>query len=326
MISSQGPCTVPSSAGPRADGGPISFTHGPFAGKTARVVADEIQKADAGRKFARKDKRSLDPPPVLQVRFFEVRGTGTSRQCEEEILGYDDTLMLGMVCQVDLFPIDVEAGTTHTSVNSNGAPPITPPLRPTTIKPNSGCLAGTSTHLSNSDDDIVAYYGNYAIRESSNSPEILAGTLVTTPITIAYNNREVLAYAFGDLAVREEGTFLLRYRVFDVFSKSTDDGGLSHRIPVLASCFGGIFKVWSTRDFPGLSGSTPLTKCLSLYGAPVMIRSQDHRHGRKKQKTTHSDSLSDDSLRASPRDEPRISSQSLRPRTASASPRGGRHG
>ncbi len=45
-------CTmqVPSSAGPTTDGGPISFTHGPFAGKTVRVVADEIQKADAGRK------------------------------------------------------------------------------------------------------------------------------------------------------------------------------------------------------------------------------------------------------------------------------------
>ncbi|TFK82175.1 hypothetical protein K466DRAFT_311269 [Polyporus arcularius HHB13444] len=325
MISSQGPCTVPSSAGPTTDGGPISFTHGPFAGKTVRVVADEIQKADAGRKFARKDKRALDPPPVLQVRFFEMHGAGTSRQWEEEILGYDDTLMLGMVCQVDLFPVVVEAETTQTSVNSNGALPFTPPLRPTTLKPTSGLLkAGTSTHLSNSDDDIVAYHGNYAIRESSNSPEILAGTLVTTPITIAFNNREVLAYAFGDLAVREEGTFLLRYRVFDVFSKSTDDGGLSHRIPVLASCFGGVFKVWSTRDFPGLSGSTPLTKCLSLYGASVMIRAQDHRHGRKKQKTTHSDSLSDD--RATPRAEPRIPSQPLRTRTASASPRGGRHG
>ncbi|TFK79559.1 hypothetical protein K466DRAFT_505362 [Polyporus arcularius HHB13444] len=282
---------VPLSVCPSAAVGAISFTHGPFAGKTVRTSATEIQKADAGRKFARKDKRPLDPPPVVQVRFFEVHGVGTSRQYEEEILSYDDTLMLGLVCQVDLFPVVVEAGTTFTSVNRNGAPRFPPPLQaPCVSNP------GSSTQTSN-DADIVAYYGKHPIREPSNSPGLLAGTLVVTPITVAYNNRAVLVYTFAasafDLAVRQEGTFSLRYRVFDIFSKTTDDGGLSHRIPVLASCFGGVFKVWSTRAFPGLSGSTQLTKTLSMYGVPVMIRSPEHRHGRKKQKTVHSDSLSD---------------------------------
>ncbi|RDX45626.1 hypothetical protein OH76DRAFT_1357446 [Lentinus brumalis] len=317
---------VPLSVCPSAAVGAISFTHGPFAGKTVRTLATEIQKADAGRKFARKDKRPLDPPPVVQVRFFEVHGAETSRQYEEEILSYDDNLMLGMVCQVDLFPVVVEAGTTLTSVNPNGAPRFPPPLQaPTTIEPISARPVrrvtlvsritlhepstrqnpGSSTH-SSSDADIVAYYGKHPIREPSNSTGILAGTLVVTPITVSYNNRAVLVYTFAasafDLAVRQEGTFSLRYRVFDIFSKTTDDGGLSHRIPVLASCFGGVFKVWSTRAFPGLSGSTQLTKTLSMYGVPVMIRSPEHRHGRKKQKTTQSTSLSDGT--ASPQTRP----------------------
>ena len=45
--------------------------------------------------------------------------------------------------------------------------------------------------------DIIAYYGNYPIRESSNSTAILAGTRVATPISICHNNRRVLAFAFS---------------------------------------------------------------------------------------------------------------------------------
>ena len=52
----------------------------------------------------------------------------------------------------------------------------------------------------------------------------------------------------------------MRYCVCDVFAKTPEGRGSSYRIPVLASCFGGIFKVWSTKTFPGLSGSTTLTK------------------------------------------------------------------
>ena len=59
-----------------------------------------------------------------------------------------------------------------------------------------------------------------------------------------------------DLSVRLEGEFLLRYRVFDMFSKlqGTDD------IPTFAECYGGRFRVYESRDFPGLQPSTDLTK------------------------------------------------------------------
>lgn len=52
-----------------------------------------------------------------------------------------------------------------------------------------------------------------------------------------------------------EGTFILRYRVFDIFSKRCDD-----ELVVQAECFGGPFKVYSTKEFPGLQASTDLTK------------------------------------------------------------------
>ena len=56
--------------------------------------------------------------------------------------------------------------------------------------------------------------------------------------------------------MRNEGTFILRYRVFNIFGKvagKTD-------IPVLAECYGGPFRIYSTKEFPGLRPSTDLTK------------------------------------------------------------------
>jgi len=63
--------------------------------------------------------------------------------------------------------------------------------------------------------------------------------------------------------VRREGIFILRYRAFDIFSAVP---GIPHA-PVLAELYGGPFKVFSTREFPGLEPSTDLTRvcpCFSL--------------------------------------------------------------
>ena len=61
--------------------------------------------------------------------------------------------------------------------------------------------------------------------------------------------------------MRNEGTFILRYRVFNIFGKvagKTD-------IPVLAECYGGPFRIYSTKEFPGLRPSTDLTKVRYLH-------------------------------------------------------------
>lgn len=60
-----------------------------------------------------------------------------------------------------------------------------------------------------------------------------------------------------------EGNFILRYRCFDLFSKVS---GTDPETPVWAECYGGQFRVYSTKEFPGLRASTDLTKvrCSSL--------------------------------------------------------------
>ena len=96
-----------------------------------------------------------------------------------------------------------------------------------------------------------------------------------------------------DLAVRGEGTFLLRYRVFDIWSAAA--GPDQH--PILAECYGRPFRVYSTWDFPGYQASTALTKVgfiffditssnyllvlqsVSRYGARVTMRDPVKRKG-----------------------------------------------
>ena len=56
-----------------------------------------------------------------------------------------------------------------------------------------------------------------------------------------------------DIAVRMEGRFVLRYRVFNI-------SGAERCVPVLAECYGGTFEIFSTKSFPGLKASTDLTK------------------------------------------------------------------
>ena len=55
-----------------------------------------------------------------------------------------------------------------------------------------------------------------------------------------------------------EGWFLFRYRVFDLFSVT--DGSQ----PILAECWGRPFRIYATKQFPGLEPSTQLTKVISL--------------------------------------------------------------
>jgi hypothetical protein len=63
-------------------------------------------------------------------------------------------------------------------------------------------------------------------------------------------------YIIQDLAVKIEGDFFLRYRIFDLFSRTAS----LVDVPVQAECYGGSFHVYSTKEFPGLQPSTELSK------------------------------------------------------------------
>ena len=92
-----------------------------------------------------------------------------------------------------------------------------------------------------------------------------------------------------------EGWFLFRYRVFDLFSVTNGEQ------PILAECWGRPFRIYATKQFPGLEPSTELTKVINdcdlyyyfrlvalltcsqlLHSHHVPVRAREVRRKRKK--------------------------------------------
>ncbi|KAI8985584.1 velvet factor-domain-containing protein [Trametes punicea] len=295
-----------------ASGHPVAFTHGVFAGRTIRVEIEEIQKADLGRKYARKDKRPLDPPPVVLCRFFEYidRGDGTSSQVELD----PEEACSGAVCHAELFPVPVNVHepkldppssssqrpsmlpsdrgeVSHTVPvlhDSRQYPHVLPSMNspPPLCAPVTACqlplgMTSTSTHCVDLSaprfPHIVAWFGSYPIYEDSKCPALLAGATFVPGSIVEIGKERMLMFVFSDLSVKIEGTFVLRYRVFSLLS------GFSHTVYKfsLAECYGGAFKVFSTKDFPGLRASSTLTKHLALHGVRVNRRESSRKRHKK---------------------------------------------
>ncbi|OCH91383.1 hypothetical protein OBBRIDRAFT_886999 [Obba rivulosa] len=393
---------------------PVTFISGEFAGRTIRGELVEVQKADLGRKYARKDRRPLDPPPVVQLKLSEVFDHGTPSSHERELVSYDEVMSFGFLCHVDLFPVfDVDlsgyspqeqerrrydsvsgpitasdphsycpsspdfssaspqqqisaqlqartavpfsytlppppppsfhafqsAGTPSntssssssgyvstpayqiasptvltTSIHSSvtlssskvhpglsGAAPTCPIALPGVLPSLSLLIPGipgmglhnmvgvhdASQHVSDSPPDVVAFYDEFPVTEGSKCTNLLAGTTFQDSSVVDLHGKQSIVFVFSDLAVRQEGTFIVRYRVFNVFGQATG----SRPIPVIAECFGGPFKIYSTKDFPGLRASTDLTKAcwfrISLHGIRTNIRARE----RKRRKRTDSERM-----------------------------------
>jgi len=122
--------------------------------------------------------------------------------------------------------------------------------------------------------------------------------------------------------VKAEGTFLLRYRVFNIFSKASGD----HEIPVLAECFGGPFRIYSTKEFPGLRASTDLTKHISFYGVRLNLRENERKRRKKSeieadnQKEAHSFASSEPSSSSAVEESPTMSVSSVSTVDGSSNP------
>ncbi|KDR77171.1 hypothetical protein GALMADRAFT_45871, partial [Galerina marginata CBS 339.88] len=295
-------------------GHPIYFSSGPYEGQTIRMELHEIQKADLGRKYARVDRRPLDPPPVVLLKMFEVHNPGTDIQVEKE-MEYDDVQVLGLLCTVDLFPVPgpesiaIQAGhdrpsatsapATQTTFFSSPSPsssssassisqynPQSSRYRseiPTAPSPSTS-RTRLSSHFSGyaipseASTDIVHHLNGYPIAENSKQTPALVGATFVQPVVMDYQGSKAIIFVFADLAVKIEGYFMLRYRVFDIFARPYTD---TNDLVISAECYGGTFRVYSTKEFPGLSASTELTKRLSLWGVRLNIRVTERRRRKR---------------------------------------------
>ncbi|KAH9852639.1 velvet factor-domain-containing protein [Lenzites betulinus] len=276
---------------------PRSFS-GPSDRPAVLVHLEEIQKADVGRKYARKDKRPLDPPPVVHCHFRSAPNSSYPSSPSEPDVSIE-SLIVGAVCHVDLFPVPEECYQKYTAQHS-GTPiatvPPPPSLAPRVNPALSGSYLPPQAHIpevvpsmtlpfllgrptepghqllhqygrpreegglaSTSAGDvspIVAWLGSYPIYEGSKCTYLLAGVTFTQAELVDYNSKQAAMFVYSDLAVKAEGTFILRYRALHVSSHITSPTPFT----IFAECYGGPFKIYSTKEFPGLAPSTPLTR------------------------------------------------------------------
>jgi len=262
-----------------APGGYISCYTGMFAGRTIRAEVNEIQKANVGRKYAAsKDRRALDPPPVTELRIYDVRtaGNGVSQETEIDYRGLQPT---GLICHVEVFQVSMATEDNPAQVTDFPVPPSANPSYPR-VTPNG--------------QPVEVYWRNQPITIAANHTSSLVGDLFTQALNlpIGQNGKNSLIFVFADLSVQLEGWFLFRYRVFDLFSVSNGSQ------PILAECWGRPFRIYATKQFPGLEPSTELTKL--LHGHHVPVRAREVRRKRKKNSNNDSSADSDQDQSATP--------------------------
>ncbi|KAI0078043.1 hypothetical protein K474DRAFT_973250 [Panus rudis PR-1116 ss-1] len=137
--------------------------------------------------------------------------------------------------------------------------------------PDFSSLSLAPVQPSNHDSTVVGAAGGFTVMEQKRCTDVLVGTKISQAIVMEDEGQKVLMFTFPDLSVRMTGTFVLGYRAFQIFSRTHSRGGAGS-VPMLAECLGGPFKIYSTKEFPGLQPSTYLSKRLSLHGVKLTTR------------------------------------------------------
>ncbi|KIY71342.1 hypothetical protein CYLTODRAFT_441302 [Cylindrobasidium torrendii FP15055 ss-10] len=222
----------------------LHYTHGPFAGMTVRARLEVLQSAEKGRKISslihahasgRMDVRTIDPPPVVQITFFEVN----ERTLEEtEIVDYDAYQLDDGRTIVQALLYKVEGGS---SGNSDKKIIYTEPRSGTPIRESDECTA-------------LYLYGD---------------KFVSALQLRRWKGRDILVCPFGNLAVREEGIFVLHFIAFAVGTS----GMQFPQSNILARSWSDTFEVFPSKQPFALRPSTDLTNRLTRQQALSEIAS-----------------------------------------------------
>ncbi|KAF2630805.1 hypothetical protein BU25DRAFT_248150 [Macroventuria anomochaeta] len=273
---------------------------GQHNGKTYRLRVDQqpIRARMCG--FGDKDRRPITPPPCIRLILCDA-ATG------QEIDANDiDTTFYTLV--VDLWHEDTSRGACNLVRHSSAAPTVSISSSVTTSFPPAPDRQMFLGHMSyNAYGQPVPaphpygqpqYYGgqappgfpsygaNYAqpavpaTNSSSNHTRNLIGQ--TSVNAFKLNDPEGKPgfwFVLQDLSVRTEGTFRLKFMIFNIGSGENVNSILAHgeKTPMLASCFSDPFTVYSAKKFPGVIESTTLSKCFAQQGIKIPIRKDGPR-------------------------------------------------
>ncbi|BFZ59736.1 hypothetical protein YB2330_000752 [Saitoella coloradoensis] len=100
--------------------------------------------------------------------------------------------------------------------------------------------------------------------------KVLIGSLVSSPALLEDDHGvEGVYFAFPDLSIRTEGRYRLK---FSLVRLGTGDFDGSSRSTIVAEGVSDVFTVYSAKKFPGMTESTELTKAFARQGLKIPIR------------------------------------------------------
>ncbi|KAH8916928.1 hypothetical protein BT69DRAFT_1323993, partial [Atractiella rhizophila] len=217
------------------------------------ILQQPLQARQTG--FGEKDRRPVDPPPVVIVRMKDEKGNVLPDNTVES-----DTLF----CHAELFsPPASPSGSTEGSSSSTGSEP----QQQNHIFPPTSAAARTSDAPQR---PIKNFLGSL--------------TVPGKRLKDAYGEYGFM-FVFSDLAVRAEGVFSIRFTLVDL--STAEENGVH---PPLSRVHSQAFRVFSHLTFPGMKSST---QALAKQGVKLIIRrNSGGRQGKSaKQKSTTVDGL-----------------------------------
>ncbi|KAL1920649.1 uncharacterized protein VTP21DRAFT_1026 [Calcarisporiella thermophila] len=196
-----------------------------------------VQQPMRGRMcgFGEKDRRPIDPPPVVQLKLMREDGG---------FVPNDSIDTSNFVLHAGLWSPSYQHERNFV-VNPAAVPVPASPLHP---------KGPTASVLS--------------LHSPSCTRNLMGSTSVSSHLLLNPAGELGLYFVFQDLSVRTEGEFRLKFSLVDLapWKLRTDPCRIE------AEVFSDVFTVYSAKKFPGMTDSTELSKCFARQGLKLAIR------------------------------------------------------
>ncbi|KAI8390955.1 velvet factor-domain-containing protein [Radiomyces spectabilis] len=197
------------------------------------VVQQPIRARSCG--FGEKDRRLVDPPPILQL--FAEQDTGEIVKVKPRA---SESMLFLVQCelycerQIENRTVVYTPGCVPPSESSGSLKGVISLRKPQYVRNLTGSVISNAYHLFNEKNEMGVYF------------------------------------IFHDLSVRTEGRFTLKFMFIDLAAGEP----LTMSTQVQTEVCSDIFVVYSAKKFPGMTESTELSKCFARQGIKIAIRKE----------------------------------------------------
>ncbi|KAI8910517.1 velvet factor-domain-containing protein [Powellomyces hirtus] len=247
--------------------------------------------------FGEKDRRPIDPPPILQIKLTREDGVPiVSHATAAQIVAHASLVS--------------ECGKHERNLVLN--PFATLPHRPKSRR-DSLSTSSSASRLSSSSaagGTVGGGQSAFPASEVNVDPEhhmqVLIGNLVSPCNVLSdLDGSKSMLFSFPDISVRVSGRYRIKFLVLDVkssrvaeFAPSKDctsatgqqccPSSPAQRNPYSTNhcVLSDVFTVYHPKEFPGMADSTPLSKCLAQQGIRIHIRPDNHGKPKEEEDTS----------------------------------------